>query len=78
MHKRAQAREMSLIERLRTADGHADAMQGDGIVLPDAFQRPVRRAAGAHIVFGMNFEEKVLRPIRQDGAQVFVLETCPG
>jgi hypothetical protein len=71
----AKAREMRDFQRAGSANRHAHAVNGDGIGLADRRERPMRRAAGAHIVFGVNFEETVLQPVRENCRQVFVLET---
>src|ERR1700757_1777521 len=44
----------------------------------DALQRPMRRAAGAHVVFRMDFEEPSLRSILQNCREVLMLETRSG
>ena len=76
--ERLETREMRLVERLRPADRHAHAVQRDRIVAADAGQRLVRRAAGAHVVFGMNLEEAVLLPLGEDRRQMLVLEARAG
>src|SRR5277367_4188208 len=45
---------------------------------PDALQRPMRWAAGAHVVFCVNFEESSLRSIVQDCLEMLMLETRSG
>ena len=77
IHKRLETPEMVLVERLRPADRHAHAVKGDRTVAADARQRVVRRAARAHIVFGMNLEEAVLLPLGEDRRQMLVLEARP-
>src|SRR5581483_6512106 len=44
----------------------------------DALQRPMRWAAGAHVVFCVNFEESSLRSIPQDRLKMLMLETRSG
>src|ERR1700741_1171566 len=44
----------------------------------DALQRPMRWAAGPHVVFRMNFEEPSLRSILQDRLEMLMLETRSG
>ena len=58
--QRLETLEMRPVERLRSADRHAHAVERDGIVPADAGQRVVRRAAGAHVVFGVDLEEAAL------------------
>ena len=52
--------EMGSIERLRTADRHAHAVQRNRMVAADTFEGMMRHAAGTHVVFGMNLEKAVL------------------
>ena len=76
--ERLETPEMRLVERLRPADRHAHAVQRHRIVAADAGQRVMRRAAGAHVVFGMNLEEAVLLPVGQDRRQMLMLEAGAG
>ena len=76
--ERLETPEMSLVERLRPADRHAHAVQRHRIVAADAGQRVVRRAARAHVVFGMNLEEALLLPLGEDRRQMLVLEAGAG
>src|SRR5271165_4882101 len=69
---------MRCVQRLRGADRDAHATHRNGIVAVEDFERAMRRAARAHIVFGVNLEETArLRP-REDRSQVLGLEACPG
>src|SRR5208283_3422975 len=69
---------MRLVQGLRGADRHAHAMQRDGMVAADRFERAMGWAAGAHVVLGLNLEKAAgLRP-REDRLQVLRLEACPG
>jgi hypothetical protein len=56
----AKAFEMGSIERLRTANRHAHAVQRNQMVAADTFEGMMRRAASTHVVFCMNLEEAVL------------------
>jgi hypothetical protein len=47
------------------------------MIAADLLKGSVRRAAGAHVVLGMHFEEAD-RAFRQDGGEVLVLEAGPG
>ena len=66
---------MRLIERLRTADRHANAVERNRVVLADLVKRSMGRAAGAHVVFGVDFKEAISLLVGQDRLQMFVLET---
>ena len=77
IHERLETSEMILVQRLRPADRHAYAVQGDRIVAADAGERVVRRAARAHIVFGMNLEKTLLLPLGQDRLHMLMLEAGP-
>src|ERR1700676_316045 len=74
----AEAGEMGSVERLGTPDRHAYPVQRNRMVAADAFERLMRRSAGAHVVLGVHLEEAGLRAFRQDGAHVLVLEAGPG
>src|ERR1043165_1087082 len=65
---------MPRTQRSRPADRHADAMYRYLIVAPDRLQGAMRRATGAHIVFGMDFEKTRLLSLRNDGGEVPRLE----
>src|ERR1700726_4096400 len=78
LDERAEAREMGSVERLGTAVRHAYPVQRNRMVAADAFERLMRRSAGAHVVLGVHLEEAGLRAFRQDGVQVLVLEAGPG
>jgi hypothetical protein len=67
--------EMRFIERLRTADRHANAVERNRVVLADLIKRSMGRAAAAHVVFGVDFKEAISLPVGQDRLQMFVLET---
>ena len=62
----AEARKMRPVERLRTADRHAHAVQRHRMVAAEALQRAMRRSARAHVVLGMDFEEAALRSFGED------------
>ena len=64
--ERGQALEMVLVERPGRADGEADAVQGEGIERADRLQPAVRRAAVAHIVFGVDFEKSEIGPLGEN------------
>ena len=74
LNERTKAFADAFVERLRAADRHAHAVQRNRMVAADAFQRMMRRTAGAHIVFGMNLEETVLPSAVEDRRQMFMLE----
>ena len=61
--------EMRLIERLLAADRHANAVERNRVVLPDLAKRSMGRAAGAHVVFGVNFKEAISPPVRKNRLQ---------
>src|SRR5215467_3638577 len=66
--------EMRFIERLRAAYRHANAVERNRVVLADLVKRSLGRTAGAHVVFGVDFEEAIPLPVGQDRLQMFVLE----
>src|ERR1700681_1842431 len=74
----AEAGEMGSVERLGTADRHADPVQRNRMVAADALKRLMRRSAGAHVVLGVHLEEPGLRALRENGVQVLMLEAGPG
>src|SRR5271170_2638089 len=77
LNEGAEAREMRLVQGLRSADRHAHAVQRNGMVAANSLEGAMRRAAGAHVVLGVNLEEAArLRP-REDRLQVLGLEACP-
>ena len=78
LDERLEAPEMGLVERLRPADRHADAVQRQRMVAADAGERVVRRTAGAHVVLGMNLEEAPLSSVGEDRRQMLVLEARSG
>ena len=52
-----QGQQMILIERFVAAQGQADAMDGQGIMLGQCLQPAMRRTARPHIVFRMDFQK---------------------
>ena len=66
----SEAIEMGLVERLRTADRHAHAVQTHGMVATDGFQRTMRWSPRAHVVLGMNLEEAALLSLGADSAEM--------
>jgi hypothetical protein len=78
LHESSKPSEMSGVNPLRAADGHADTMQRNRVVAPDAFERTVGWPARSHIIFSMNLEEAVRRSLRENCVEVFVLEACAG
>ena len=63
LNESAEAREMRLVQGLRTADRHAYAVQRNRMVAANSLEGVMRRAAGAHVVLGVNLEEAArLRP----------------
>jgi hypothetical protein len=50
-------------------------VQRNWIVFADRLERAVRRTAGAHVIFGMDFEEATGLRATEDGWQMFWLET---
>ena len=72
----AKAFEMRLVQWTRAADRHAHAVQRNRIVSADRLERAMRRTAGAHVVFGMDFEEATGLRAVEDGRQMLWLETC--
>jgi hypothetical protein len=76
LNEGAEAREMRLVQGLRSADRHAHAVQRNGMVAANSLEGAMRRAAGARVVLGVNLEEAArLRP-REDRLQVLGLEAC--
>src|SRR5437016_11327834 len=73
-----EAREMLLVERLRSSDRHAHAVQRQRVIAPDGFKGPMRRSSGAHVVLGVDFEEAPLSAFGKDRGEVLVLEACSG
>ena len=73
-HQIAKARQVPLIQRARPADGQAHAVQRQRVVFAQRRQHTVRWTARAHVVLGVHLEKAILRRVRQDRAQVFVLE----
>src|SRR5882724_5392608 len=69
-----EASQMRLVERLRSADRHAHAVQRHRMVAPYGFERAMRWSARAHIVLGMDFEEAALLAFREDRGKMLVLE----
>src|SRR5271165_6924080 len=53
-------------------------MQRNGMVPADGLERPMRRAAGAHIVLGVDLEKAARLGSREDRWQVLGLEARPG
>ena len=53
-------------------------MQRNREIVTDCFERMMRSAAGAHVVFGVNLEEDVLAAFGYDGRQMFMLEARAG
>ena len=77
LNEGAEAREMRLVQGLRSADRHAHAVQRNGMVAANSLEGAMRRAAGAHVVLGVNLKEAArLRPL-EDRLQVLGLEACP-
>src|SRR5260370_36320531 len=66
--------EMRLIERLRAADRHANAVERNRVVLANLVKRSMGRTAGAHVGFCMDFKKAISLPVGQDRRQMFVLE----
>src|SRR5215467_15514639 len=52
--------EMRLIERLRAADRHANAVERNRVVLADFVKRSMGWTASAHVVFGVDFKRSDL------------------
>src|ERR1700740_3208328 len=72
-----ESREMRFVEGLRAADRHADAMQGEGMVVADCLEGAVRRSAGPHVVLGMHLEKTALSAVVEDRGKVLVFEARP-
>ncbi len=66
--------QMGAVERPGRADRQADAVQGQGVALPDRVEAAVRRAAGAHVVFRVDFEKPKLWPRFDDRLEMLGLE----
>src|SRR5262249_37054021 len=67
---------MRLIERLRTSDRHADAMQRYRMIAAHRLQHAMRWPAGSHVVLGMDLEEAALPSFVENRGKVLVLETA--
>ncbi len=78
IEQRLQAREMITVERPRTADREPDAVHGQRKLPGDVAQQTMRRAAGAHVVLGMDFEEIDRARIAENVQRVLRLQTHPG
>ena len=74
--KRLEPLEMRLIERLRAADRHANAVERNRVVLADLVECSVGWTAGTHVVFGVDFKEAISLPVGKDRLQMFVLEAA--
>src|ERR1700751_1860861 len=74
----AEPRKMGRIERLRTSDRHADAMQRYRMIAAHGLHRAMRRPAGSHVILGMDLEEAALPSFVEDRCQVLVFETAAG
>jgi len=70
-----EAHEMASVQPPRTADRQAHAMQGKWVEIANGGKIAVRRAAGAHVVFGMDLEEAEIRQFSQHRFVVFGLES---
>ena len=53
----AKAFEMRLVQRMRTSDRHAHAMQRNRVIPADSVERAMGRTASAHVVLGVDLEE---------------------
>jgi hypothetical protein len=53
-------------------------MERNGVVAADSGEGVVGRAAGAHVVFGVDFEEPADGLVSQDRGEMFVLEAGAG
>src|SRR4051812_43665325 len=74
----SEARKMRLVERLRAADRHADAMQRYGMVAAHGLKHAMRRTTGAHVILGVNLEEAAAYSFRKDRDKMLMLEAGPG
>src|SRR5258708_7126256 len=61
LNEGAEAREMRLVQGLRSADRHAHAVQRNGMVAANSLEGAMRRAAGTHVVLGGNREASAAR-----------------
>ena len=66
---------MSDVQRLIRTDGESDAVNRQRIVVANAAQIMMKRAAGDQIVFSVNLEETKIRAGRQDLGEVLGFET---
>src|ERR1700722_12064092 len=78
LNQRPETTEMISIERVRSTDRHADAVQRNRIFLSYPFEHPVRGATGSHIVFGMHLKESLWFCRVDDHLEVLVLEAGAG
>src|SRR5215475_4219748 len=65
---------MILIERPIGADRETDAVERQPVLLANGREIPVRRAARAHLVFGVNFEESDVGFLLEDRAVMLSLQ----
>src|SRR6266404_7801647 len=73
--KRPEPPEMHFVECLRAADRHANTVERNRVVVTDSVKCGMGRAAGAHVVLGMDFKEAISLLVGQDRLHMFVLET---
>jgi hypothetical protein len=73
-----EALQMLHIQRPFSTDGQADTVQRQRILLADQTEKMMKRAAGDHVVFGVDFEETDVRLCTQHFTKVPGLEPQPG
>ena len=77
-HQCRQARQVSVVQRAFAADGQADAVQRQRIVLADQPQVVVERSAGHHVVFGVDLKKTNVGQGGEHLLEVLALEPQPG
>src|SRR5713101_552693 len=75
--ERSEAFKMNCVERLLTANRHADAMNRNRMIGATLLESAVGRPAGAHIVSRMYLEEGLVLPLVDDDLEVLVREAGP-
>src|SRR6516162_5270350 len=74
LYERLEPSEMRFVEWLRAANRHANAVERNRVLVADSVERGMGRAAGAHVVFGMNLKEAILLLFGKNCLQMLMLE----
>ena len=78
LNERLEASKMRLIEWRKATDRHAHAMDRDRMIAPDEAQRMMGRTACAHIILGMNLEERALAALPPEFRAAIVMADIEG